>query len=306
MSEANELFAIGLRLVDESNFQEEHMHTTHVRKPAATWVGGLAADDHGHDDHRPPLVLLHGMTFDRSIWRPIVAHLERIDPGRRVLAIDLPGHGQSPDQPSYELDEVPDQLNRVVQEAGLAAPVIVGHSAGGLAATMYAARHPTCGVINVDQPLDVAPFAEFVRSLSDRLRGPEFPAVWQMFYESFHTDFLPADAQELVRSTCRPRQQVVLGYWHQILDLPVARLTGLISDATAALRTAGVPYVHIAGGEPAPEYRQWLGEQLPAAAIEVWPRSGHFPHLARPQQFAQQLAATAQWARNNPTPLEPA
>ena len=40
---------------------------------------------------------------------------------RRVLAIDLPGHGQSPEQPSYELGEVPDQLNRVVQEAGLAA-----------------------------------------------------------------------------------------------------------------------------------------------------------------------------------------
>jgi pimeloyl-ACP methyl ester carboxylesterase len=184
--------------------------------------------------------------------------------------------------------------------------VIVGHSAGGLAATMYAARHPSCGVINVDQPLDVAPFAEFARSLADRLRGPEFSAVWQIFYESFHTDFLPADAQELVRSTCQPRQQVVLGYWHQVLDSPVAELTGLITDATAALRTAGVPYVHIAGGEPAPEYRRWLGEQLPAAAIEVWPRSGHFPHLARPQQFAQQLAATAQWPCHDPTPMEPA
>ena len=306
MSEANESFAIGLRLLDDSNFQEERMHTIHTRKPAATRVGGLAADDYGHDDHRPPLVLLHGMTFDRSIWRPIVADLERIDPGRRILAIDLPGHGQSPEQPSYELDEVPDQLNRAVQEAGLAAPVIVGHSAGALAATMYATRHPTCGVINVDQPLDVAPFAKFVRSLADRLRGPEFPAVWQMFYESFHTDFLPADAQELVRSTCRPRQQVVLGYWHQILDSPVAELTGLITDATATLRIAGMPYVHFAGGEPAPEYRQWLGEQLPAAVIDVWPRSGHFPHLARPQQFAQQLAATAQWTRHDPAPLKPA
>jgi len=272
------------------------MHASHIREPAARWVGGLAADDYGHDDHRPPLVLLHGMTFDRSIWRPIVADLERIDPGRRVLAIDLPGHGESPEQQSYELGEVPDQLNRAIQEAALAAPVIVGHSAGGLAATMYAARHPASGVINIDQPLDVAPFAEFVRSLADRLRGPEFPAVWQMFYESFHTDLLSASAQELVRSTCRPRQQVVLGYWLQILDTPVAALTGLITDATAALRTEGVPYVYVAGGEPAPEYRQWLREQLPAAAIEIWPRSGHFPHLAWPQQFAQQLAATAQWA----------
>ncbi len=272
------------------------MHTAYIHGPAPTWVGGLAADDHGQNDHRPALVLLHGMTFDRSIWRPIVAELERIDPGRRVLAIDLPGHGQSPAQPSYELGDVPDQLNRAVQQAGLVAPVVVGHSAGGLAATMYAARHPARGVINIDQPLDVAPFAEFVRSLAGRLRGPDFPAVWQMFYASFHTELLPADAQNLVRSTCQPRQQVVLGYWQQILDRPVTELTALIQNATAALRTAGVPYVHIAGGEPAPGYRQWLGEQLPAAAIEVWPRTGHFPHLARPQQFAQQLAATAHWA----------
>jgi pimeloyl-ACP methyl ester carboxylesterase len=272
------------------------MNTTRVREPAATVVGGLAADDYGQDDHRPALVLLHGMTFDRSIWQPIVAELERIDPGRRVLAIDLPGHGQSPEQPTYQLGDVAGQLDRAVQEAGLAAPVLVGHSAGGLAATMYAARHPARGVVNIDQPLDVAPFAELVRSLASRLRGPDFPAVWQMFYDSFHTELLPPDARQLVRSTCRPRQQVVLGYWQQILESPVAGLTALVDDATTALRTAGVPYVHIAGSEPAPGYRQWLGERLPAAAIEVWPRTGHFPHLARPRQFARQLAATALWA----------
>jgi pimeloyl-ACP methyl ester carboxylesterase len=128
------------------------MHTARIRESGTQLVGGLAADQYGQDDHRPALVLLHGMTFDRTIWRPIVAELERIDPRRRVLAIDLPGHGQSLPQPSYELDDVPDQLNRAVQQAGLAAPVLVGHSAGALAATMYAARHPTRGVINIDQP----------------------------------------------------------------------------------------------------------------------------------------------------------
>ena len=32
--------------------------------------GGLAADERGSDDGRSPLVLLHGLTFDRSMWRP--------------------------------------------------------------------------------------------------------------------------------------------------------------------------------------------------------------------------------------------
>ena len=51
-----------------------------------------ADDDYGA---RPPLVLLHGLTFDR-LRRPSPAELRRIDPGRRVLALDLPGHGTSP------------------------------------------------------------------------------------------------------------------------------------------------------------------------------------------------------------------
>ena len=60
-------------------------------------VGGLAADDFGHPDHRPPIVLLHGLTFDRRMWRPALGELALLDPGRRAIAVDLPGHGELPD-----------------------------------------------------------------------------------------------------------------------------------------------------------------------------------------------------------------
>jgi len=258
-------------------------------------IAGLAADDYGHNDDRPPLVLLHGMTFDRTTWRDIAPELQRIDPERRVVAIDLPGHGQSPEQPTYELEDAAEQLHRVVQEAGLTTPVVVGHSAAGLLATIYAARYPTHGVVNIDQPLDTAPFAAFVRSLAQRLRGPEFPAVWQMFYDGFHIELLPPAAQDLVRSTCRPRQQVVLGYWRQLLEASPAETTTMIEQTTAALRASGVPYLHLAGSELDSGYWRWLGVHLPAAAVEVWPRTGHFPHLADPQRFARRLADTARW-----------
>lgn len=271
------------------------MHPTDLDGPVTRQVGGLAADDYGQADDRPPLVLLHGMTFDRTIWRPVVTRLHRIDPGRRILAIDLPGHGQSPGQTSYELGSVPGQLNRAIEEAGIVAPVMVGHSAGGLGATVYAGRHATRGVINVDAPLQLDAFAGFVQSLAERLRGPDFAAVWQLFYDSFHTELLPSGARDLVRSNCRPRQDLVLGYWQQLLDGRTGEVTAMIEQATATLRTAGLPYLHIAGDEPGTGYREWLGEQLPAATMEVWDRSGHFPHLARPDEFARQLAATRHW-----------
>jgi pimeloyl-ACP methyl ester carboxylesterase len=66
----------------------DSLQTTTMR--ATTWSGGLATDDFGRTDSRPPLVLLHGMTFDRTMWGPVSSELQRIDPGRRVVAIDLP------------------------------------------------------------------------------------------------------------------------------------------------------------------------------------------------------------------------
>jgi len=54
-------------------------------------IAGLAADDYGRSDDRPPLVLLHGMTFNRTTWRDIVPELQRIDPGRRSSRSTYPG-----------------------------------------------------------------------------------------------------------------------------------------------------------------------------------------------------------------------
>jgi pimeloyl-ACP methyl ester carboxylesterase len=69
----------------------------------------------------------------------------------------------------------------------------------------------------------------------------------------------------------------------------------MIEHEAAALRASGMPYLYIAGGDLDPGYRQWLGVRLPPATVEVWPRTGHFPHLADPQRFARRLAGTAQW-----------
>jgi predicted ester cyclase len=40
---------------------------------------------------------------------------------------------------------------------------------------------------------------------------------------------------------------------------------------------------------------EWLHGMMPRIEIEVWPDTGHFPHLAYPGRFAERLAATAGW-----------
>jgi len=258
-------------------------------------LAGLAADDVGGSDARPPLVLLHGLTFDRTMWQPALAQLVHIDPARRALAFDLPGHGESPDWESYDVDIVAHGVHRAVVEAGLDTPVIVGHSLGAIIAGVYASQFPTRGVVNVDQPLQTAAFVGFVQSIADQLRGPGFPEIWEQFAASMHIEMLPAGVQQLVRSTSNPRQDLVLGYWREVLELPASELAGRTSAGLAALRTADRPYLIVAGGDPEPDYRQWLNESIPQAVIAVLPGSGHFPHLAHPDRFAECLAATAQW-----------
>ncbi len=260
---------------------------------ATTTLAGLAADDYGRSDDRAPLVLLHGLTFDRSLWRPALAELSRIDPGRRVLALDLPGHGASPGWPSYDVHSLARGVRRAVGEAGLQSPVVVGHSIAAIVATAYAAQYPTRGVINVDQSLQVAPFADLVRSLAGQLRGPAFPAIWQMFAASMHVELLPEAAQELLRSSSQPRQDLVLAYWRELLERPVSELADLAAAALETVRGTGVPYLVVAGADLAPDYEKWLTKMLPQAVVAVWPASGHFPHLAHPLRFAECLAATA-------------
>jgi pimeloyl-ACP methyl ester carboxylesterase len=48
------------------------------------------------EGHGPPLVLLHGLGSSRSVWRPVVPVLAQ---AFTVIAVDLPGHGDSPPLP---------------------------------------------------------------------------------------------------------------------------------------------------------------------------------------------------------------
>jgi pimeloyl-ACP methyl ester carboxylesterase len=261
---------------------------------AAPAYAGLAGHIEGKADSRPPLVLLHGLTFDWTMWQPALEALRRRDPGRQVLALDLPGHGDSPEQSPYDLVAVADAVALAVEDAGLAPPVIVGHSISAVIATVYASRHPVRGVVNVDQSLATAPFARMLRANADRLTGPDFPLLWARLLESMHIDLLPASAQQLVRSTSRPRQHIVLGYWHEPLTHTEDELGRMMTDTLTVLRETDVPYRLVSGSELQPDYEQWFKRMLPNATVTTLPSSGHFPHLAHPDQFADCLANTAQ------------
>ena len=254
-------------------------------------MGALVGDDTGAERERPAIVLLHGLTFDRQTWRPVVDALRDLDRERRVVALDLPGHGESLPHPPHDLPAVADVVHDALEDAGVDRAVMVGHSMSGALVSLYASRYPVAGVVNVDQPPVIAPFAELLKSVEEQLRGPAFGEVWSMLFRSMNTDVLPPAARELVEARCRPDQAVVLSYWAMILERPVDEITAMVDDSARRLAASRVPYTLVAGHQLSDPDAAWI-QRLPQAHVTVWEGSGHFPHLAHPDRFARLLAST--------------
>src|SRR5690348_15039912 len=102
-----------------------------------------------------PVVFLHGLTFDRRTWRPIV---DRLEGSVRSIAIDLPAHGESGGEPA-PLEDVAEQVHGLLLSLDVERPVVVGHSMAGSLAAIYAVAHPVRGLVAVDSGPDVQPFA---------------------------------------------------------------------------------------------------------------------------------------------------
>lgn len=241
------------------------------------------------NEPRPPLVLLHGLTFDRRQWDPVRRELASTDPGRQVLALDLPGHGGSPRRASYRMAEVAEVVHDQVTGAGLAQPVVVGHSVGAVVATVYAARYPVRGVVNLDQILLPGPFGAVVRQAEPALRGPDWRRVWDGMLAGMGIESLPPEAREIVTTATDPRPDLLLGYWGEILH---GSDEGIAAERRRDLRSIhqrAIPYRWVTSSEPPARYLDWLSEALPEIMVTVLP-GGHFPHLAEPATIARLLA----------------
>ena len=238
----------------------------------------LAYDDEGAGT---PVVFLHGLTFDRRTWRPII---ERLDGCLRSIAIDLPAHGESGGAP-VPLDEVAAQVHRLLGSLAVDRPVVVGHSMSGGLASFYAANYPSRGLVTIDNGPDIRPFAQLVQQLEPALCGPGFTQVWQSFEDSLGLERIPEPVRSLVLETHEVKQDVVVGYWQTVLRTDPDELQALID---AQIRQLDVPYLGVFGRPITPSERERFG-WLPDVQLEEWAGDGHFVHLVDPDRFATRL-----------------
>ncbi|WP_447034995.1 alpha/beta fold hydrolase [Streptomyces sp. DSM 118878] len=171
----------------------------------------------------PQLVLLHGFGRSLADWETAAAPLTT---DHRVLGLDLPGHGRSPDVSPWTMSTAVQLIADTLDAHGVSDAVIVGHSLGGMTAVEYAREHPdqTRAAVNLDgfwwSP--EYPGAERVNEGLLAMAGSVAPAG---YVEQKVTDAarlgIPADhAEAAARAAARPLPD---GTWQTLPERTAAR-----------------------------------------------------------------------------------
>ena len=86
----------------------------------------------GIDKNKTTIVLLHGSGLSHIVWSLTEQYLS--NQNYNVLAIDLPGHGNSEGDCLKSIEEISDWLEKVFKELNISELTIIGHSQGCLEA----------------------------------------------------------------------------------------------------------------------------------------------------------------------------
>lgn len=94
-------------------------------------------------EERPTLIALHGAPgiSDHTAFKPDFTTLTDV---AQVVYLDLRGAGRSDEDPDgeYSLEGWADDLVGFCDALGIEQPIVLGNSAGGMVAAVYAIRHP--------------------------------------------------------------------------------------------------------------------------------------------------------------------
>jgi pimeloyl-ACP methyl ester carboxylesterase len=112
----------------------------------------------------PPVLLLHGFPDRAELWRDVAGLLRQ--GGRRTLALDLPGFGESSaprGRAHYRADRVVEQIAELLPALGVDGPVdVVGHDWGAYLSWSLVLRRPE--LVRRHVAISVGHPAAFLRS----------------------------------------------------------------------------------------------------------------------------------------------
>lgn len=255
------------------------------------------------------IVLLHGKNFCGASWESVIAPLAAN--GYRVVVPDQIGFCKSskPEGYQYGLHQLAANTHALLAKLGVAKPIIMGHSMGGMLAMRYALQYgaETGGLVVVN-PLGLEDW---------KAKGVPFATVDQLYERELH---VTADSIRKYEQTTyyagewRPEFERWVGMlagmyagedgrrfaWSQALTadmifsqpvvyeleriaVPALLLIGE-KDITAIGRDRAPPEVAATLGRY-PELARAAAARIPGARLTTFPDLGHSPQVQAPDRF---------------------
>ena len=230
---------------------------------------------------KPGIVLVHGGMAHSRWWDHIAPQLAQ---ERRVVALDLSGHGDSGHRDTYGVETWAQEILAVATDAGMAGlPVLVGHSMGGIVSFAAARLHrdSLVGVILLDSPIQDVTLAEQLRSQgaptsTQRRTYPTAREALDRFRLVPAQDSAePYVLDHIARQSMRQGPD---GWCWKFDTLRVAPERSI--EAAAKCRVA---YFRSEHGVVTPELLAHIRRQLgPDALVTELPAAGHHPMIDQP------------------------
>ena len=203
----------------------------------------------------------------------------------QVVAIDLPGHGESgQERKNWSIESYADDVNTVITKLKLRRVILIGSSMGGPIALEATRRMPerVVGIVPVDtlQNVESTIDPKVLEDVLKQLRADYKLAVTSLLNQFFFSPGTPPAVKNRIISettACPP-------------ELAITILEAIFKYSSApALREVKVP-IRAINADMTPTNLEVNRRYAPQFDAVIIKGSGHYPMLEHPEQFNELLA----------------
>ena len=242
----------------------------------------------------PPLVLLHGFSGSSEDWKRLIAGLIN---NRRIIAIDLPGHGQteSMDQPQRNtMQSVAMDITSLMDLLEISQVNLLGYSMGGRLALYMAITSS----INIKALILESTSPGLASSLAREERRSRDEALAQSievegvraFVDKWQLLPLFASQNNLSKEIlARQREQRLKNSAIGLANSLRGMGTGNQPSLWPALKSLQIPTLLLVGALDFKfvQINEQMAQQISGSTLEIIPAVGHNIHLEVPSKFAE-------------------
>ena len=236
---------------------------------------------------QPTLLIAHGLYGSARNWGVVA---KRLSDERRVIAVDMRNHGDSPWSDTHGYEALADDLAEVIGQVG--GPVdVLGHSMGGKADMVLALRHGD--LVRRLAVADIAPVAYDHSQIGfiDAMRTVDLSLVERRSDAQAQLAALGVD--KALQSFFTQSLDVPGKRWRLNLDTLAAQMPGIMGFLQLDARWPGGA-LFLSGGLSdyvRLEHRTVIRALFPKARFARLAGAGHWLHAEKPRAFEATIRA---------------